>query len=98
MKLAIVVTRLAKRDLEELVVHIGEDNPGAAVEVVNRILDRIEMLGEQPGIGRPGRRAGTRELVVEGTRYIVAYREDATRGEIQVLRVLHAARLWPRRI
>ncbi len=98
MKLAIVVTRLAKRDLEELVVYIGEDNPGAAVEVVNRILDRIEMLGDQPGIGRPGRRAGTRELVVEGTRYIVAYREDATRGEIQVLRVLHAARLWPRRI
>ena len=98
MKLAIVVTRLAKRDLEELVVYIGEDNPGASVEVVNRILDRIEMLGEQPGIGRPGRRAGTRELVVEGTRYIVAYREDATRGQIQVLRVLHAARLWPRRI
>ena len=98
MKLAIVVTRLAKRDLEELVVYIGEDNPGAAVEVVNRILDRIEMLGDQPGIGRPGRRAGTRELVVEGTRYIVAYREDATRSQIQVLRVLHAARLWPRRI
>ena len=98
MKLQIVVTRLGKLDLDELIVHIGKDNPKAAVEVASRILDRIELLREQPEMGRPGRRPGTRELIVDGTRYIVAYRVDATRGQIQILRVLHAARLWPQRL
>jgi plasmid stabilization system protein ParE len=37
--------------------------------------------------------AGTRELVVIGTPYIVIYRIEAT--AIVVLRVLHAAQRWP---
>jgi len=31
VRLRIVVTRLAKLDLDELIIHIGEDNPRAAV-------------------------------------------------------------------
>lgn len=94
----IVVTRLAKLDLDELIVRIGKDNPKAAVDVASRILGRIDLLREQPEIGRPGRRPGTRELVVDGTRYIVAYRVNPAREQIQILRILHAARLWPQRL
>jgi toxin ParE1/3/4 len=46
-----------------------------------------------PNRGRAGRIAGTRELVVSGTPYIVAYRVASDRTI--VLRILHAARRWP---
>ena len=46
-----------------------------------------------PKAGRIGRVAGTREVVVPGTSYLVAYRivEDM----IQVLAILHGAQEWP---
>lgn len=98
MTLRLAFTRQAQLDLDELIVHIGKENPRAAVEVARRILERIELLGEQPEMGRKGRRSGTRELVVEGTRHIVAYRVEVADGRIVVLRILHGARRWPQRL
>lgn len=98
MTLRLVFTRLAKLDLDALIVHIGEEDPLAAAQVASRILDRIRLLREQPNIGRSGHRRGTRELVVEGTRRIVAHRVEEARGEIQILRILHTSRRWPRRL
>ena len=55
----------------------------------------MAQLAEQPGIGRPGRVLGTRELIVSKTRYIVPYR---VHGEIvEVLRVFHTSRRLPGR-
>jgi plasmid stabilization system protein ParE len=45
-------------------------------------------------MGRPGREAGTRELVAHKN-YILVY--DVTADMVRVLRVLHAARQWPSR-
>ncbi len=39
---------------------------------------------------------GTRELVVTGTPYVIAYRVEA--HAVVVLRVMHGARRWPERI
>jgi toxin ParE1/3/4 len=44
-------------------------------------------------MSRPGRVAGTRELIVAGTPHIVAYRVAASR--IEILAMIHAARRWP---
>jgi addiction module RelE/StbE family toxin len=96
MKLRLAITRLGKLDLDELIVYIGKESPKAAVEIASRILGQIDLLREQPEIGRPGRRSGTRELVINNTRYIVVYRVDA--GEVQILRVLHTSRMWPERL
>jgi plasmid stabilization system protein ParE len=53
----------------------------------------VELLIETPEIGRPGRIEGTRELVIQRTPYIAAYRID---GEtVRILRVLHGAQEWP---
>ena len=57
-------------------------------------LERV--LKEHPAVGRPGRVAGTRELLVTGTPYILPYR---VAGDVlEVLRVLHSARRWPKRL
>jgi toxin ParE1/3/4 len=64
--------------------------------VIRRIRGAVEQLAAMPGIGRPGRVPGTRELVVTGTPYIVPYRvrDDA----VQIITVLHAAQKWPDRL
>jgi len=87
--------RKALRNLDDEASHIAADSPAAAQVVVQRILDAVALLPEQPGMGRPGRVPGTRELVVLKTRYLVPYR---VRGQIvEVLRVFHTSRRLPER-
>ena len=70
-------------------------NLEAAAQVVQKISQAVELLRENPAMGRPGRVLGTRELVVVGTPYLVPYR---VRGDaVEILRVFHAARKWPKR-
>jgi len=84
---------LAIGDLEAVRAHIRKDNPHAAQDVSRRIRQGVEALKDQPGLGRPGRITGTRELMISGTPYIIPYR---VRGEvIELLRVYHGARRWP---
>jgi len=85
--------RSALRNLDEEASYIARDDPGAAHVVVQRVLETVAALGEQPALGRPGRVAGTRELIVPKTRYIVPYR---VRGQtVEVLRVFHTSRRLP---
>ena len=86
--------RQALRNLDDEARYIAADDPAAAGLVVERVLQAVAMLEQQPGIGRPGRVAGTRELVVLKTRYLVPYR---VRGDdIEILRVFHTSRRPPR--
>jgi toxin ParE1/3/4 len=55
----------------------------------------VERLREFPALGRPGRVAGTRELVIPGTPYIVPYR--VTGEGIHVLTLMHSSQRWPER-
>ncbi len=80
-------------DLRALRHYIGQDNIHAANNVVKKILNKIELLSEQPSIGRQGRVLNTRELIISGTPYIIPYRvKDSA---IEVLRVFHCAMQWP---
>ena len=89
----IVWTALAIRDLGSARAHIAHDNPPAADKQVEIVVTTVAGLARFPETGRPGRRAGTRELVVGRTPYLVAYR---VRGDvIDVLRVLHGRQKWP---
>jgi toxin ParE1/3/4 len=53
------------------------------------------MLSDQPDAGRAGRVHGTRELVIADTPFILPYR--VVENTVQILRVLHGARKWPKR-
>ena len=58
------------------------------------IRQAVRQLADAPGLGRPGRIPGTRELVVPGTSYIVPYRARSDAIEI----ILHGAQRWPDRL
>ena len=73
--------------------HIERDSDETAARVAKPIVQAIDLLESRPAMGRPGRVAGTRELVVPDTTYIVPYR---VRGEvIELIAVFHGRRQWP---
>jgi toxin ParE1/3/4 len=83
-------------DLAALRAYIAQDDPAAAQRIALHILHNVEaLLPNHPGMGRPGRVPGTRELVIPKTPFIVPYRVEGDR--IQILRVFHGARRWPER-
>jgi toxin ParE1/3/4 len=92
----IVWHRQAIDDLVALQAYIAKDDPRAARRIARRIRSAIERLATLPRPGPPGRVQGTRELIVAGTPYFVPYRIKAE--EVQILRIYHAARRWPKRL
>lgn len=89
-------TPLAAGQLESAYEYVARDSPGAADETIERTLLAVEVLERHPQIGRKGRVPRTRELVVTGTPFLVAYRVKA--NQIEILAVLHGARRWPERL
>ncbi len=85
---------LALNDLDEAGEFIAQDNPKAASRVLKRIWDAVHMLADHPHAGRPGRVPGTRELVITDTPFIIPYR--VVEDTVQILRVLHGKRKWPK--
>ncbi len=86
--------RRALANLDDVGEYIGRDNPAAAAATVQRIMAAVDAMaaGGSANAGRPGRVAGTRELVVTPN-YLVPYR---VRGDVlEVLRVMHARQRWP---
>lgn len=86
----VIWLRRAERDLEEIFDYLFEQNPGAAHRVLQAVSDQVRRLGEFPGLGRPGRAPGTRELVIARTPYVVAYEVDRRVKQVVIRRILHA--------
>jgi len=79
-------------DLLAIVDYISDDNPSAAQALKDEIEDKTSRLPEHPQMYRVGRVDGTREMVVRPN-YVVVYAESP--NAVTILRVLHAAQLWP---
>ena len=54
----------ARADLKEAVAYIQRDDPATAQIVAQKIISATQNLVDFPGLGRPGRVDGTRELVI----------------------------------
>ncbi len=89
-------TRPALRDLADIHAHIAEHDPAAALKATRLLQVQAEGLAAHPRMGRPGRIEGTRELVVAGSPFVVAYR--LTETSVDILAVRHGARQWPERM
>ena len=88
----VVWLRRALDDVHGIEKFIEQDN-AAARRVEQRIKGVVRLLGEHQHMGRPGRVDRTREFVVSGTPYIVAYTVREDRGVI--LAVIRSSRKWP---
>lgn len=87
-------TEQAIADIQCLRSYIERDKPQAAKKIVLRIISIVESdLVLQPGMGRPGRKPGTKELIITGTPYFIPYRIKD--NYLEIIRVLHGAMKWP---
>ena len=82
----------AASDLERITDYLFEHVPDLAQDLVRRIYEAPYTLKNFPNRGRPGKKHGTRELLVPSLPYIVVYQvaEDA----VHIVRVLHGAQNW----
>jgi toxin ParE1/3/4 len=85
----------ARRDFNGLISYIAEQSVHTAELVADRIDKATELLTLMPRAGRRGRVAGTRELVVQQTPYILVYRFRSS--AVRILRIYRGARRWPAR-
>lgn len=88
--------RRALENLDDEAAYIAKDSPLMAAEFVRELLDSAAVLADHPNMGRAGRIAGTRELVIKRFSYILPYR--VRDGAVEILRVFHTARRWPKRM
>jgi plasmid stabilization system protein ParE len=90
----VVWTRKASRHLGAAYTYWTRESSRAAADtMLDRIFSAVEQLETFPEAGRPGRIAGTRELVIVPTAFLVAYRIH--RGRVDIVSLLHGARKWP---
>jgi addiction module RelE/StbE family toxin len=84
----------AARDLTQIADYIQEkDGPAPARRVALAIHEAVSRLSRFPQLGRPGKKAGTRELVIAGLPYLAVYRVHE--NVVELLRILHGAQRWP---
>ncbi len=76
----------------EIIDYIEQRNPSAAQSLLAAIVQSAENLPLMPYLFRPGRVAGTRELVVHPN-YIVVYQVGVE--TIDILRILHSRQQYP---
>ncbi len=81
--------RLARNALIEF---IAQDNALAAIEIDDTITAASRRLAEFPLMGKAGRIAGTRELIVH-EHYALVY--ELENDSLTILMVLHSSRQWP---
>jgi len=83
-------TTEASDQFEAAIKHIQQDDPTAARNIAQAVIERIQQLAAFPGLGRPGEVTGTRELV--SPPYVVVYR--STEEVIEILYIWHGAQDW----
>lgn len=91
----IIWLRRALESQREAIDYVSLENPEAALQQLDEIERQTDLLAEFPEMGRVGRIAGTRELVINKTPFILVYRVQVDLQTIEILRLLHGARKYP---
>jgi len=82
----------ASRQFRDTLTYIASHNVAAAEGLDEAIGRKLDLLRQFPESGRPGRVAGSRELVVHPN-YVVVY--AVKRTTIDIVRFLHVRQLYP---
>ena len=78
--------------MRAIITYIADRNVEAAASLNDRMQACAERLSEYPFMHRPGRVAGTREIVVHPN-YLMIYR--VTYDAVEILNVLHSRQQYP---
>ena len=78
--------------LDEIVLHIAQDNVDAALALETKIHQQADKLADPNFLRRPGRVKGTLELVAHPN-YVVVMQQSTT--TVTILNVLHVATPYP---
>ncbi len=82
----------AEQDRAEIIDYIAQNNPRAAASMDMLFTEAAARLGSFPHMARPGKIAGTRELIPHENYRLVYQVEGET---VWVLALVHTARQWP---
>ncbi len=82
----------ARSDLRSILAFIAEQNPDASEAMNNLFEAAADGPARFPMAGRPGRRAGTREMVVHPNYILVYHVEEKL---VRIVNVLHTRRQYP---
>ncbi|MBB4865022.1 addiction module RelE/StbE family toxin [Pseudomonas nitritireducens] len=85
-------TRGAQQDRFEIWDYLASENLDAAVRMDSLFSATAAKLRQFPLMGKPGRVAGTRE-VIPHENYRIVYQVEA--DVLWILALVHTARLWP---
>ena len=88
---------IAEKDLKEILSYIQNDNPNAALNLLNEIDKSISQLKSFPHKGKTPeddylQSKGYRMLVIKT--YIVFYVVDENKNEVEIRRILHGKRKY----
>ena len=84
------LSSIAEQDLEEIWSYVAEEaSPTTADQLIDDIMDRFDLLAEQPAMGRarPEFGPGVRSFAVEN--YVIYYRPES---DILIARILYGRR------
>ncbi|MCB0747704.1 MAG: type II toxin-antitoxin system RelE/ParE family toxin [Ignavibacteriales bacterium] len=92
-KFQIRLLKIAEEDFTEIISYIAADNPNAASKLADKIEKNLELLSENPKLGRIPRdeeirNLGYRYIIIQN--YIIFYTIDER--TIVIHRILHSAR------
>lgn len=82
----------AEQDRAAIMDYIAGDNPRAALEMDELFGAAAARLADHSKLGRPGKIAGTRELIPHES-YRLVYEVDG--NTVWILALVHTARQWP---
>jgi toxin ParE1/3/4 len=88
----VIWTPEAQQDRADIFDYIAADNPLAAVWMDELFGNAAARLTEHPKLGKPGKIAGTRELIPHKS-YRLVY--EIERKILWILTLVHTARRWP---
>lgn len=88
----LVWSAMARKDRLRIMTLIEQDNPVAAVALDEAFRDKARHAARFPHAYKPGRCAGTHEIVVTPN-YVMIY--QVQEQQVEMLRILHARQRWP---
>ena len=82
----------AQQDRADIWDYIAADSPRAAARMDKLFSDAAGRLASHPNLGKPGKIAGTRELIPHEN-YRLVY--EIEREAVWILVLIHTAKQWP---